>query len=568
MASPAGGGGGIRLGGLTSGFDTEAIVEQLLARDQAKIDRLAEERDLNVAKVDTWEDVAEQLKSLATVAQTLRADGTTGNTLYDNKATTSSTATTATATATADAVEAEYGITVTTLARAHVAYGTQKTAGYTLPGGGNVIINGTTIALSAGDTLETIANTITNSAYSSGNEVVATVIDERLVLQTKDTGASVSIHGTAAGAPPFVNGTDDPANILQTELGIIDGGGNLVNVSQTAADASFSVNGIAVTRSSNTVTDVIEGVTLNLLTDGGATTNLTVTNDTTGVKDALTEFIDTYNETRSFLDRVRNAKLDENEQFGLFFSDRLMRELFNDARSLTTTGISMGDADWDGNKTVAAAAQGATSITINSFTNATGTLQVGDEFTIAGDDTVYKVQIQASIAANSATLFIDPPLAIATAGGEAVTLNMRSIEETGIGVRTDSVSGSAGILGMLDEGKLDGLLDSDMDLIKRMFTRNGDARTTSGVARRLFDWIDDQTQVSYLISKTRAIDDTKIEGLEDTNENLDEQIARLEARLQQRETALIQQFAEMENAMAQAQSAGSALSSLGGGGGG
>ena len=57
MTAPS---GQIRLGGLTSGFDTESIVAQLLAVDQARIDELKEEVDINQAKVDTWEDVADQ----------------------------------------------------------------------------------------------------------------------------------------------------------------------------------------------------------------------------------------------------------------------------------------------------------------------------------------------------------------------------------------------------------------------------------------------------------------------------------------------------------------------------
>ena len=160
MSSPSSGTEAVRLSGLSSGFDTKSIVEQLLAVDQSSIDKSKEKVEINKAKIETWLDISEQLKSLSESVKKLRADGTTGNTLFDDKLVDSNTATTATATATSSAITGEYNLTVTTLARAHVAYGSQKAAAYTLPAGGNVIINGATIALTAGDSLMGIANKI------------------------------------------------------------------------------------------------------------------------------------------------------------------------------------------------------------------------------------------------------------------------------------------------------------------------------------------------------------------------------------------------------------------------
>lgn len=555
--------GTIRLGGLTSGFDTDSIIQQLLAVDQAAIDKLDEEKQINTARIDTWTDISEQLKSFATPVTTLRADGTTGNTLYDDKIVSTNDSTVATASASSSAAEATYSLNVTTLARAHVAYGSQLASNYTLPSGGNVIIGGATIALTAGMTVDQIAAEITGGSYAAGNEVVATVIDDRLVLQTANMGASSTIHGTTAGSPPFVNATDDASNILQGQLGLIDGGGDLVNVAQTSADAALTINGISITHDSNTLDDVVSGVTINL--HKASTVTLEVDIDTETIKETITDFVDSYNELRDMLLRVREAKLNEEDDFGLFHTDSLLRELFNEVRSLTTTGVEMGATDWDGTVQVtAAAAIGATSISVNGFTNATGTLTEGEEFTIAGDTTIYKVQNTTSIAGNAATIDINPPLVVALSSGESVNLNIRTLEDFGVGVRTDTVSGVEGILGILDEGELDSALASDVSSIKRIFQRSDTEEGRTGVARRLYDWIDSHTKISFLTSSTRSIDDTKIDGLEDLNDSIDEQIERLQDRMATKEAALIRQFTEMENAMAQAQSAGSAVSGLSG----
>lgn len=199
----SGSSGPIRLGGLTSGFDTDSIISQLLTREQAKIDETNEEIEINKAKVSTWEDIAEQLKSLADVVNTLRSDGSGSNTLFDDKNVTSSDSTVAGASATSSAIVAEYEVSVTTLSRAMVAYGGQKATNYTLPSGVTVTINGSAITLDAGDSLEAIANKINGATYLTGDKMTASVIDERLVLQTKNQGAASTIYGTAAGSPPF-----------------------------------------------------------------------------------------------------------------------------------------------------------------------------------------------------------------------------------------------------------------------------------------------------------------------------------------------------------------------------
>ena len=86
-----------------------------------------------------------------------------------------------------------YDLTVTTLAQSEVSYGSQLASNYTLPGGGDIILNGATVTLTAGDSLQTIANTINSATFGSGQKVTASVIDNRLVFQS-ETGAAATIH--------------------------------------------------------------------------------------------------------------------------------------------------------------------------------------------------------------------------------------------------------------------------------------------------------------------------------------------------------------------------------------
>ena len=107
--------GSLRLGGLFSGLDTDTMIQTLLQADQIKIDSLQEEKELVNAKIDTWEDISQELKSFGTIAEKLRAIGTDGFTLFDDKITSSTTATVGTAIATSGAQKASYDLTVTNI---------------------------------------------------------------------------------------------------------------------------------------------------------------------------------------------------------------------------------------------------------------------------------------------------------------------------------------------------------------------------------------------------------------------------------------------------------------------
>jgi flagellar capping protein FliD len=543
-------------------MDTDAIIEKLLSVEQAKIDSLGEEKEINNTKIATWQELAEMMQEMGSVTKQLKADITTS--LYSNKSVSSTYPAIATATASSGALATSYELNITNIAKQAVAYGSSKAAGWTLPTGGTVVINGATITLTSGDSLEDIAAKINAGSFTSGYEVTAMVIGEAMVLQTNNTGSAQTIHGTTSGNPPFVTGTDDPDDILRDELGLINGGGNLSNSAQTGLDAAFTLNGIPITNAKNSINDVIENVTLQLNSTG--ITMLGVQHDTEEIKEKIQEFINLYNDIRTYVDNVRNATLDE-EEFGMFFSDSMMRDVYNDLRRLSTGGVAMGGADWAGSVTVkTAASANATTLTLENFTAATGSLQAGDMFTIAGDTTVYRLTSNASIAGNEATIGISPPLAIAVTGTEAITLATRTLDDFGIGVRTDNFLSTDGVLGITDEGLLDSTLASDLDLIRYIFSRSGDGQGQQGVATRLWDWIDTYTQVSTETSATkkRLIDHVRVTNLNTANDDLDKQIKRLQERMGAREELLVRQYAELENAIARSQAAGQAVMSLSG----
>jgi flagellar hook-associated protein 2 len=62
-------------------------------------------------------------------------------------------------------------------------------------------------------------------------------------------------------------------------------------------DAEFLLDGLSIKKSSNTVSDVLQGTTLNLLkTNSGSPTTLTVAQDTSGIKKSVEDFVKAYND--------------------------------------------------------------------------------------------------------------------------------------------------------------------------------------------------------------------------------------------------------------------------------
>lgn len=149
---------------------------------------------------------------------------------------------------------------------------------------------GTKINVSATDTLVDVAYAINNATYEAGEEITATIIDNQLVLSRKTTGSGHTLTAR-----------DQEGNIL-TQLGVLQAG-VYKNEIATPSDAVFTVNNLSITRSSNTgLTDVIQGVTLNLAADAeGKNATIDVKYDSSNEKSVLSTFMARFNNLQSYL---------------------------------------------------------------------------------------------------------------------------------------------------------------------------------------------------------------------------------------------------------------------------
>jgi flagellar hook-associated protein 2 len=120
------------------------------------------------------------------------------------------------------------------------------------------------------------------------------------VLNAKDTGAQNAIRITTTD--------NDGSNADNTGLSRLSfvpslavGSGQNLQLLQTAQNALFNVNGIAVSSASNKASANIEGITFNLLAETATTVNVSVTKDSAAIQKSVNSFISAYNDLQKLL---------------------------------------------------------------------------------------------------------------------------------------------------------------------------------------------------------------------------------------------------------------------------
>jgi len=183
---------------------------------------------------------------------------------------------------------------------------------------GEITINGETINIGTSASLQDIVDAINNDLE------ISTKVKARITQEESSYRVSlISLTGSIETLD-FSGGND----VLKT-IGVLDSSGTLVNpnntggaTTQLAKDLELTVSGISGTiiRQSNTVTDLFEGVTLNIKNTG--TSTVTVVYDTSQAISNIKNFVNVYNDTLSYI----RTKLTEEREEGIDFLSEADKE--------------------------------------------------------------------------------------------------------------------------------------------------------------------------------------------------------------------------------------------------
>ena len=144
------------------------------------------------------------------------------------------------------------------------------------------------------------------------------------VVVTGETGAAQNFSLTSQ-----ITGTNNPVAGVEFATNM-----------QTATNARFKVNGLEVTRSSNTVSDVIDGVTLDLYTNTAGTARVDLNRDTVGIKDNIKGLVTAYNDFEETL-KILGDRASEVEEFGgVLAGESLLQSVRSQVRTMITSTSS------------------------------------------------------------------------------------------------------------------------------------------------------------------------------------------------------------------------------------
>lgn len=342
----------IHIGGLASDIDTESLITTMVEAKGYQITVWeAEQTEINY-DVTAWSDISTYMSDLTDSLDTLRSWDT-----WNNKSATSSDETAVTATAGTSSATGTYRIGVSQLAQAH-SVGSNSftsatddlTASGDLTDGDQFEIGGVTFTVGADEYGQTLSGkeTLTSLAAKINYASSSMDDDERvtaIVVQASTTEYYLVISREATG-DTAISSADTLGDALQS-LGIRSDAGpgdNYANVLTAHADATFTLNGITMTRDTNTgLTDVITGVTLNLLNETTTDVTLKISNDTETVKTAILDFVEKYNALAEKLDFYGQISTSgtastgaEVDGLGELYNDSLVSQIKNNIRRLAT----------------------------------------------------------------------------------------------------------------------------------------------------------------------------------------------------------------------------------------
>ncbi len=341
--------------GIFSGLDTGQIIDQLMALERRPLEKLSQKKAFYDAKISAYGSLSSTLETLKTTLSSLKGDS------IFSMSTSSSDESVFTATASSLTSEGTYTIKVNNIATAQSVYSAQfstensaiadlstyATQKLQIQVGNNAAVE---IDIdSSNNTLTGIKDAINNA----NTGIRASVISDdgtnyRLVISSESTGASNRIvikvdedyDGVFEESPDETDTTGLSRlafNATYDSNGNVTGGITSMTQSQAAVDASLEIDGLSVTRSSNTIDDLITGVTIDLHDDSsGNTLALNITKDISQIIANVESFVSSYSAAMSL---ARSLSVPSDGQAVILTGDSTARGMMTSLRSAITTSF-------------------------------------------------------------------------------------------------------------------------------------------------------------------------------------------------------------------------------------
>jgi len=186
---------------------------------------------------------------------------------------------------------------------------------------------------------------VRDAINAANGGVTATIVNDgtanRLVITSKETGEVNSLKITVADDDGNPTDNTGLSRLAYDPLSTAGAGKNMSQL-QAPLNALLNIDGIDVVKASNSVSDAIEGITLNLLgTSNSQPVNLAVASDQAKIKESVTAFVDAYNKLNDTLRTL--TKYDETgKSSGKLLGDATARNITAQIKSVVTKVVDTG----------------------------------------------------------------------------------------------------------------------------------------------------------------------------------------------------------------------------------
>jgi flagellar hook-associated protein 2 len=347
--------------GIGSGLDINSLISQLMALEQRPVLALDRKEASYQARLSAFGTLKGTLATLQSAAKAL-----TSPEKFSAYQASIADPTLLAASASSGASAGSYSVEVQSLARAQKLKSDGFADSGAVIGEGTLTIEFGRYAASGLDTVFTAnsgkpaqaiqipasGNTlagIRDAINAAGIDMSATIVNDgsasRLVLTSSDTGLDNALRITAADDDG--NHTDHAGlSRLVFDATVTGGVPGAQNLSEavSAKDALVVLDGIAITRSSNTISDAADGLTLTLLKEApGTTTTLAVARDPALVSNAAQALVKAYNDAvKSFRDLSGYDAASKSG--GILLGDSTVRSIQSRLRTILFGSVDTGVA--------------------------------------------------------------------------------------------------------------------------------------------------------------------------------------------------------------------------------
>jgi len=328
---------GVSVGGIVSGIDLDGIVDQITEVEKRPIKGLKTKKEDYKVLISAYAGLSKELSGLSNAARSLRYPSA-----FTARTATSPDPESYTVSAGTFAREGRYSLEVHQLATGQkMAAGPFTEDAH--PGGGTL-----TLQVGDGDPMEITSGAnftlhdLANAINAEEGDVMAGVIfdgtHQFLTLATNETGAANTIAVTVTDDEDGDESDNEGLSALTAPEGE-----TAFSVTQEARDAIITVDGVSgIHRPSNTITDVVKDVTLNLSGTAPATT-FSVALDQGAISEKLETFMEKYNNVLTFFFNSQKYN-GEGEDQGTLFGDQTANRINGSLTRSTAGAISGNDS--------------------------------------------------------------------------------------------------------------------------------------------------------------------------------------------------------------------------------